>query len=500
MISHLFFILFFLCSSIAYSQTNSDPRMIGLTGAYTTLASGYQSVGVNPANLSVYQDNSMNIFNIAMGFNSNSLSISNYNALSGSNLEDSTSINYYPKSDFINSFNNRGIRFMYHYKIPIPFINLSLKNFAITTNLNNNIDFGLPDGLLRLLFYGNTIGSDINIEMEQFISNTQDFGVSYSYLFDNISFGFSFKYLLGLFYMGMESIGDPGIKTEITGFSGQNKYLIQQAIGGGGLGLDIGMSTTMPNNGYRFGVSIINLLGTIEWSQEHFMRSQLENSIKNSTGDLYLRPSEFMFVNMVMDSVTGISFSDDSTDPLIYYDMYKVIYIENLDDIDFIKTDSVYIHEYLDGYLIPSGGKYKRTAIVGGADVEENNFSDYSEYSTKQGPFITREPIYLRLGLSKHLEGDAVFLADLITGFSNNLGSSTLWKLSLGTEIIRFKNQFYRLGYSFGGLSKKSFGLGYGYQIGKLVFDFGISFNGGFNFDTAKGIDFAFGIKSSSLN
>ena len=192
--------------------------------------------------------------------------------------------------------------------------------------------------------------------------------------------------------MGMESIGDPRIKTEITGFSGQNKYLIQQAIGGGGLGLDIGMSTTMPNNGYRFGISIINLLGTIEWSQEHFMRSQLENSIKNSTGDLYLRPNEFMFVNMVMDSVTGISFSDDSTDPLIYYDMYKVIYIDNLDDIDFIKTDSVYIHEYLDGYLIPSGGKYKRTAIVGGADVEENNFSDYSESNDSGFNYIFNVP------------------------------------------------------------------------------------------------------------
>ena len=35
--------------SILYAQFDLDPRMIGFSGAYTTVANGYQSIGVNPA-------------------------------------------------------------------------------------------------------------------------------------------------------------------------------------------------------------------------------------------------------------------------------------------------------------------------------------------------------------------------------------------------------------------------------------------------------------------
>ena len=35
--------------------------------------------------------------------------------------------------------------------------------------------------------------------------------------------------------MGMESIENPNITTDITGFTGQNQYIIQQAIGGSGV-------------------------------------------------------------------------------------------------------------------------------------------------------------------------------------------------------------------------------------------------------------------------
>ena len=33
------------------SQTKSDARMLGMGGAYSTVARGYNSVGINPANL-----------------------------------------------------------------------------------------------------------------------------------------------------------------------------------------------------------------------------------------------------------------------------------------------------------------------------------------------------------------------------------------------------------------------------------------------------------------
>ena len=89
----------------------------------------------------------------------------------------------------------------------------------------------------------------------------------------------------------------------------------------------------------------------------------------------------------------------------------------------------------------------------------------------------------------------AAFLAsDLVTGFSNSYGSSTTWRASIGVEIIRFKGNFLRLGYAIGGMTRKSMSLGYGRKLGSFHLDIGMSFNGGFTFESAKGFDFAMGL------
>ena len=86
-----FNLIFIHCS--LFGQPNHDARMLGLNGAYTTLARGYQCIGVNPANLASYGTESANIFNMSIGLSTNSLSIANYNAINGANLEDSTALN-----------------------------------------------------------------------------------------------------------------------------------------------------------------------------------------------------------------------------------------------------------------------------------------------------------------------------------------------------------------------------------------------------------------------
>ena len=47
-----FIIRLILCVNILFAYYKQDPIMIALSGAYNTVAKGYQSVGVNPANLS----------------------------------------------------------------------------------------------------------------------------------------------------------------------------------------------------------------------------------------------------------------------------------------------------------------------------------------------------------------------------------------------------------------------------------------------------------------
>ena len=54
--------LYIILFSFSFSQFEFDPRMLGMSGAYTSVASGYQAIGVNPANLVSNQSLSLNLF------------------------------------------------------------------------------------------------------------------------------------------------------------------------------------------------------------------------------------------------------------------------------------------------------------------------------------------------------------------------------------------------------------------------------------------------------
>ena len=51
---------FLFLFSLIFPQFDLEPRMLGMSGAYTTVASGYQSIGVNPANLVANKSLSIN--------------------------------------------------------------------------------------------------------------------------------------------------------------------------------------------------------------------------------------------------------------------------------------------------------------------------------------------------------------------------------------------------------------------------------------------------------
>jgi len=60
----LFIIRLFICINILFAYYKQDPIMIALSGAYNTVAQGYQSVGINPANLSFANGTSVGLFNM----------------------------------------------------------------------------------------------------------------------------------------------------------------------------------------------------------------------------------------------------------------------------------------------------------------------------------------------------------------------------------------------------------------------------------------------------
>ena len=73
--------------------------MLALNGAYTTVARGYQCIGVNPANLSYSNGFSMNLLTFNMGIGNNSFSLDVMNDLNGADLENPNAEIYFPKED-----------------------------------------------------------------------------------------------------------------------------------------------------------------------------------------------------------------------------------------------------------------------------------------------------------------------------------------------------------------------------------------------------------------
>ena len=183
---------------------------------------------------------------------------------------------------------------------------------------------------------------------------------------------------------------------------------------------------------------MINILGTIKWTQNNFMRSQLENTIKNAAGDFYLQPNEYMYINMLFDNISAEHLDG------MYYEMYKVIPLETIDALDISHQDSTLLVLLSDDtYLYPSGGKYKINYLIGDGDTTFKTTENYEKLSIgDNNPFKTRQPMYLRMGISRRWEGQAIVAADLVTGFSNLYGSRSAWRASMGVEIIRFKGNW----------------------------------------------------------
>jgi hypothetical protein len=70
------------------SQTKRDPRVVGMAGAYTTIANGIFSVGYNPGLIGLQQDEPMMIQGLQLDFGilGNFFSIENIAQYSGDTL------------------------------------------------------------------------------------------------------------------------------------------------------------------------------------------------------------------------------------------------------------------------------------------------------------------------------------------------------------------------------------------------------------------------------
>ena len=432
----LFLILVMMCL-VLHAQTKRDPRVVAMAGAYTTIADGIFTVGYNPGIIGLQQNRPFMVQGIQLDFGvlGNFFSIENIAQYSGDTLD------MKEKNALFDELQAEdGMAFFMDTHMPIPLLNISKGNMAFSANNIILQNYRLPIGLLELMFYGNGQKAELDLEFNYEIVGLNEFGFSFGVPFKSMSWGITAKYMQGLFYLGVdEDSSSSSLITDDLGIYGSGKYIIRQGVGGAGFGLDVGV-VSRPYKGWQFGASLINLAGTIRWSQGD---SESSTSINPFTSTFY----PFTWGDSTLNA-------DES-----------ILYTFNIDTIraDKLGGDSLFTNQTT--FFVPK----------------------------KATDFETRVPATFRLGMSKKLD-NFLFASDLVAGFENKYYARQQWKWSIATEWTRIPTVPMRIGFAWGGGDMKELGMGFGIRKGMVMFDLGFAFRNGMWLHTMKGFNFSFGI------
>ena len=383
----------------------------------------------------------MNLFQSDQGFIGNFFSIENIAQYSGDTL------NTIEKDELFENFKTGdGLTFFRDRHYPIPFLNYSKGNMAFTSNMSILSNFGIPLGLLELIFYGNGAKNNLDMTLNLEILGINEFGFTFGMPFENVSFGVTLKYLQGLFYMGIDpDSSQANLITSDVGLYGSGKYLIRQGIGGRGFGLDLGL-ISKEINGYTFGVSMVNVLGTIEWNRPSGMK------------DFLLKYPD-IFSGFYPFTWGDSTLSDDQS--ILYTYQIDTLRADNLSQDSLFTNQTTFVRDTL------KNGNPK--------------------------VFETRYPAIFRFGISRKMP-TYIISSDLVAGFQNKYYAKQSWKWSIGLEWTRMENLPLRIGYSWAGADLKELAMGLGIYRGPIMFDFGFAFRNGTWLHTMKGFNLSTGI------
>ncbi len=432
-----------------------DPRALGMAGATTSNVVGIHVVGYNPARLAYSPEGlSMNLGGVTLGLANNFLSVSNYNRFNGADFIDSTSSEYEDKQNFLDDIPGEGIRFKTSMHLPVPVLNWARGTTAFSSEVVVFGDMGLPKALVLLLMEGNPIGQELDLTLENELIGAAEWGFSFAVPLEDVAIGFTLKYLQGLFYLGVDPDSSGGyLRTEATGLQGEGRYLVRQAVGGSGLGLDLGFATR-EINGYQLGIALINALGSIRWHGPSITKDIMGGFLQ---GLMPWRENEYYLYTYSIEDVTLERFQEVSTDSIFQKEGFTVVETET--------------------GLMPSDG-------LTGDQLKAINLK----------PFVTNYPALFRLGISKRIEGVGTASVDLSTGFQDRLWASRGWQLALGVELFPTPSFPIRMGLRYGGRNAQQLGVGFGVHKGALHFDAAMAFHNGLWLHTTKGMSLALGL------
>lgn len=424
-------LVIFITGEMLYPQTRRDARAMGLAGAYGAVARGIFAVDYNPANLAI--EGNYRSYRIWAGlntsFSNNFLSLKTYHTYNGQDLEANDGR---LKRRLFSDLPDDGWRIFSDVHWALPYINFSRANKAFSSDLIIIGDIGLPRGLIRFLLDGNPLGRELDMTFREELLIMNQWGYSFAVPLENAFIGFTFKYLQGIGYVGLNPDSTYGYintyfrpgKNYITG---EGYYLLQQSMGGRGFAMDIGI-TSREISGYRLSASLTNLFGRIFWNKSTLLSRLIGGNGFFWDGQYY--HYQFQVKQARLDKLFG-----------------KAGY----------------------GDLFPGHGE---------------TFVDSSE-------FVMRYPSLARFGLSKWVESGIRLSTDFVVGFEDRLYSFGAWKWAVGLEFMRAEHVPFRFGLSFGGMDHQELAFGSGYHRGFFHLDWALGFNHGLWFTSAKGLDFS---------
>ena len=493
----------FVIFSFLFSQFDLDPRMTGMSEAYTTVASGYQCIGVNPANLALNKSLSMNLFSANLFLINDFMSMKIYNDINGADFENTASVSYYSKSDLLDQIKGDNIELQVGAVLPLPAFNFAYKNFGFSAVNKTYAKFKIPKTILDIMLNGNTKDQRFLLGLGGEGISFNEIALSYGQKFDlgiPIHVGISFKYLMGIIYLEMNDIENGGsyLLTEQTAFHGAGKYLIEQAFGGQGTATDLGIVLPEFYDGWDIGLSLINMGGSIVYSTDNVIRESLGSSFESATN---LRQNEYLYFDFLIDTMSIMS-AYNSNDEIISSNSYNVGIFSDIpleDDYD-ISTDLFY-YSVIDGdsilNVVPSYIDADLIVDLGDGSylVPSENLQNNQLQSKTSKDIHLDYPSSMRFGISKQFENYGILAIDFITGFDNSFGNSNKFRLSVGTEITRINKNFpIRMGFSTGGNNPPSYGLGFGYKFGPVSLDFSRKYYHGLIFNRTKGAQYSFNV------
>ena len=424
---------------IALVGQKRDPRSVALAGATTTIADGIYAVGFNPGLIAFQKEKPfmLQLGGIDFGLGNNYLSMAAMNTLSGDTLDSDE------KTTIINRFKSRGgFTFDLFGQLATPGLNYASGNMVLTSNILYMSSYSLPAGMARLMLEGNANNPDIDMTLGLEIMSVHELGFSFAVPFESYAVGFTLKYLQGLFYMGIDpDSSSANFITTPHAVYGSGSYYLRQGFGGSGYGLDIGIATK-EFNGMRFGVSLINAVGSIGWNKPSFIKDMIDYPLKWDGEQL--SDSVAVLYTYQIDSLRA----DNLSSSTIFTSSSKVV--KNLDE----------------------NGKVKQ--------------------------FNIRYPAILRFGLS-YKKNDLLISSDLITGFENRLYANSRWRWAIGVESYRFPSMPLRMGFAWEGMDRTELGLGAGFYGGPVMIDFGFSFRNGMWIHSMKGLNLSLGFTMTSF-